>query len=100
MSPFKDAFPPRSSDSPNIAEALSMLMKALQNEADVFIKILRLYTRGGETWQELVSTVERLHAASESTDKPGATPGDARPAPPTVTPREDIADSDEDLRHG
>lgn len=99
MSPFKDVFPPRSSESPNIAEALSMLMRALQNEADVFIKILRLYTRGGETWKELVNTVDRLHAASESGDKPDTQP--TKPNPPrTAPPRHDTGDTEDNSPNG
>ncbi len=99
MSPFKDVFPPRSSESPNIAEALSMLMQALQNEADVFIKILRLYTRGGETWKELVNTVERLHAASESADKPDTPPATTY-SPRTTPARDDKADAEDNSPNG
>lgn len=100
MSPFKDVFPPRSSESPNIAEALSVLMKALQNEADVFIKILRLYTRGGETWKELVNTVERLHAASEPSDKPGAVRTQTNTSPQTTPARDDKDDAEDNSPNG
>lgn len=100
MSPFKDIFTSRSSEAPNIGEAFAMLMKAVQNEADVFIKILRLYTRGGETWQELVNTVERLHATSEPADKTGAPPAKTKTDSQAAPAREDTGDTEDSCPNG
>lgn len=70
---------PSSESGPSLTEAMGMLMQALQKEADIFIKLVTVYSKGGPGWEEVRQTIERVHEQQQH-ERPGAEPA-SPPAP-------------------
>lgn len=80
---------PSSGSGPTISQAMGLLMQALQNETDTFLKILSICSKGGPPWQEVCEVVERVYAAQENAPRPGATPAEPPPFPGDAGPGKD-----------
>lgn len=65
---------------PSLTEAMGILMQALQNEAEIFIKLVSVYSKGGAGWDEVRETIERVYEGQQQAPKPAAEPADAEPA--------------------
>jgi len=67
---------PASESGPSLNEAMGMLLQALQKEADIFIKLVSIYSSGGPGWEEVRQTIERVHEERQQSPRPGASPAE------------------------
>lgn len=50
-----------------VAEAMRLLLQALQNEAETFVKLISIYTQGGAGWLKVEKTIEQVYNEQEQT---------------------------------
>lgn len=65
----------------SVTEALRLLMLALQNEADPFIKLLHIFSKGGQGWEEMKQTIDRVYDTVYPDVPPSDEPQESETAP-------------------